>query len=60
MIFRLELTPQEMQYLSNVLGERPFKEVAELIQKINAQIIQQQQPPPQLPLKGNGADVKVN
>jgi hypothetical protein len=38
----LKLSSKEMDYIGNLLGERPFKEVAPLIANLQQQIQQQQ------------------
>lgn len=43
-MFKIELTEQDLQILSAALGEIPFKIAAPLVDKINQQIAEQQQP----------------
>lgn len=38
--YNLIFTPEEVSYLGQVLGERPFKEVNIFIQKIQAQVLE--------------------
>jgi len=40
----MKLTPQEWTYILNVLGQRPYVEVFELIAKIQAQAVDDQAP----------------
>lgn len=44
MIYKIELTEQDLQILSAALGEMPFKIAAPFTEKINKQIAEQQQP----------------
>ena len=44
MTYKLELTEQDLQILSAALGEIPFKIAAPLVDKLNKQITEQQQP----------------
>ena len=44
MVYKLELTEQDIQVLSVSLGKLPYEVVAPLIFKINQQIAEQQQP----------------
>lgn len=37
---RIELTPQQWNYILNVLGQRPYVEVIELIAKIQKQAVE--------------------
>lgn len=48
---QFEFTVEEINYILNVLAERPFKESAAMIQKIQAQAQPQaaQQPAPETP-----------
>lgn len=39
--YTLKLTPQQMDYIYNVLSERPFKEVSDLLATIRQQVIMQ-------------------
>ena len=41
MDIKLNLTVEEVNFILNVLAERPYKEVAELIEKIKQQGIEQ-------------------
>lgn len=51
----LTLTAQEMDKVANALGQRPYVEVAALLQKIAQQIGQQQKQGPQTgPQEANG------
>ena len=47
----LEFTPQELDYIANVLAERPWKETNALMVNIQNQIQAQQAP------RGNGHDI---
>ena len=47
--FTLVLTGEELNLLGSALSDRPFKEVAGLLGKINQQILKQNTPPPQEP-----------
>lgn len=49
----LQLTPQQLDYLGNVLGQRPYVEVVALLTEIQQQLQQQQQRPPVQPLTGD-------
>lgn len=44
MIFKIELTEQDLQVLNIALGEIPFKIAAPLVDKLNKQIAEQQRP----------------
>jgi hypothetical protein len=44
MTYKIELTEQDLQILSAALGEIPFKIAAPLVDKLNKQITEQQQP----------------
>ena len=44
MTYKIELTEQDLQILSAALGEIPFKIAAPLVDKINKQIAEQEQP----------------
>jgi len=44
MTYKIELTEQDLQILSVALGEIPFKLAAPLVEKLNKQIAEQQQP----------------
>lgn len=48
----LTFTPQRLDYIANVLGQRPWAEVAPILADIQQQIAQQQQSP----VLGNGRD----
>ena len=48
--FSLILTEAEVNYLGQVLAERPFKEVAALFAKVNQQVAGQAAPKPPPPL----------
>lgn len=41
---RIELTPQQWTYILNVLGQRPYVEVVELIAEIQKQAVDDQTP----------------
>jgi len=49
----LQFEPQEMDYVFKVLTQRPWGEVNVLLNKMQQQIQQQQNPPP---VQGNGKD----
>lgn len=40
----LKLTSKDMDIVANALGQRPYVEVAQLLQKISQQVQQQNQP----------------
>lgn len=42
---KLDLTPQELDYVYNVLAQRPYAEVAPLMTNIQSQVKTQQTPP---------------
>ena len=44
MIYKIELTEQDLQVLNMAIGEIPFKLAAPLVDKLNKQIAEQQQP----------------
>ncbi len=44
MTYKIEFTEQDLQILSAALGEIPFKIAAPLVEKLNKQIAEQQQP----------------
>ena len=44
MTYKIELTEQDLQILSAALGEIAFKIAAPLVDKLNKQITEQQQP----------------
>jgi len=48
------LTAQEWDIIGNALGQRPFAEVAAIIQKLQTQIQAQQQQPAKLKEVSNG------
>jgi hypothetical protein len=52
MDFSIRLTEQELNYIGQILIERPFREVAPLIANINKQVESQK-----LPLKNPPCDV---
>ena len=56
-LITLQLTPQQMDYIAQVLAQRPWHEVNPLLVAIQTQITRQQQP--QIPFPGpvpNGED----
>lgn len=57
MNIHLSFTSQQMDYVANVLAQRPYGEVAQLIQEIQRQIAEQQYP--LVPPKANGHDTSV-
>lgn len=44
--YTLKLSAANLQFMLNVLAERPYKEVAALLQDLAVQIKQQEEPPP--------------
>ena len=44
MIYKIELTEQDLQVLNMAIGEIPFKLAAPLVDKLNKQIAEQQRP----------------
>ena len=48
-LFTLTLVENELNYLAQILAERPFKEVAGLLGKLNQQIAQQVRATPLAP-----------
>lgn len=44
MTYKIELTEQDLQVLNMAIGEIPFKIAAPLVDKLNKQIAEQQQP----------------
>jgi len=42
-IYSIKHSHQHLNYITNLLAERPFKEAAPIIQSINVQVLQQQQ-----------------
>ena len=54
----LTLTSKDMDIVANALGQRPYVEVAQLLQKISQQVQAQNQPPAAPPIevpKANGS-----
>ena len=47
MKIKIELTAQELDYIANVLMDRPHREVAALLQNLRVQVESQQRPTPQ-------------
>ena len=45
MNYRIEVTDEEMGIIARALMERPYREVAALFGKLDAQIAEQQTPP---------------
>ena len=45
MNYRIEVTDEEMGIIARALMERPYREVAALFGKLDAQIAEQQNPP---------------
>ena len=56
--FTIEFTAQELDYIANVLAQRPWGEVQALLANIRDQIAAQQRPeiPPVKPYVVNGAE----
>lgn len=50
----LDLTPQEVEMIANIIAQRPYGEVWQLIDKIRSQATQQQ-----ALHQGNGADTQM-
>lgn len=50
----LEFTPAEVELIANIMAQRPYGEVWQLIDKIRSQATQQNAPP-----QGNGADAQM-
>jgi len=44
--YTLTVTPQDVQVIGNALGARPLAEVRDLYQRLEAQVIAQNQPKP--------------
>ena len=43
MKYTIELSPQDLQVVGNALGQRPYAEVAQVVAKIDRQVMAQQQ-----------------
>ena len=48
MDYTLTINAQELQIISNAIGNRPFIEVNTLIAKLQKQVLEQEQPKPEL------------
>ena len=44
-VFRLDFTPQRLEYVMQVLAQRPYAEVAALLAEMQQQLSSQQQTP---------------
>lgn len=59
MEINLKLDPKTMDYIANVLGTRPYAEVAPVLQNIAAQVQAQRGPDPVLTASNGSGDAQA-